>query len=212
MRICSVLLLVIVVGRFALSQQIAGPMRSYDDISYPNYRYAASVSSLHQVDFKNLKVFWFSGEEPDSGAKLRHGAYQRKSKDNSYEKVNLDLVEFLDPPKSGEQHAVIDLKWWDCGGSCTVVGRVQVFELQSGHPTIVQEIEYDRHAPGTGVQFDPRTQALTIVGRSNDDSANCCPRNLDVIRFDWNGKRFVFGSGETKPFTYVKTDPPAARP
>lgn len=199
-------------GGSSIAQQASTMMLSYDDISYPKYRYAVSVLSLHKVDFKNLKVFWFAGEEPDSGAKLRNGAYQRKSKDNSYEKVNLDLVEFLDTPKSSEQHAVIDLKWWDCGGSCTVVGRVQVFELQAGHPTVVQEIEYDRHAPGTGVQFDPRTQVLTIVGRSNDDTANCCPKNLDVIKFDWDGKKFVFRSAATKPFADGKSGLPVARP
>jgi hypothetical protein len=195
----------------SIAQQPSTPMLSYDDISYPKYRYAASVSSLHKVDFKNLKVFWFAGEEPDSSAKLRNGAYQRKSKDNGYEKVNLDLIEFLDPPDGGEQHAVIDLEWWDCGGSCTVVGRVQVFEVQAGHPTVVQEIEYDRHAPGTGVQFDPRTQVLTIVGRSTDHTPNCCPKNLDVMRFDWDGKKFAFRGAETKPVTDTRTGLPVGR-
>jgi hypothetical protein len=173
MRICSVALLVMLVGRSVSAQQTARPMLSYDDISYPKYRYAVSVSSLHDVDFRNLKVFWFAGEEPDSGARLRNGTFQHKAKDNSYEKVNLDLVEFLDTPDGLEQHAFIDLEWWDCGGSCTKVGRIQVFELQAGHPAVVQDLEYDRHAPGTGVQFDTRTQILTITGRSNDDSPTC---------------------------------------
>lgn len=205
-------LLLVWMGGFSIAQQASTPVLSYDDISYPKYRYAENVSSLHKVDFKNLKVFWFAGEEPDSGAKLRNGAYQRKSRDKSYQKVNLDLVEFLDRPESSGQYAVIDLESWDCGGSCTVVGRVQVFDLQAGHPTVAQEIEYDRHALGTGVQFDPRTQVLTIVGRSNDDTANCCPKNLDVMRFDWDGKKFVFRSAETEPVADSKSDPPVARP
>ena len=194
----------------SVAQQTSAPMLSYDDISYPNYRYATSVSSLHKVDFKNFKVFWFAGEEPDSGAKLRNGTYQRRSKDG-YQKVNLNLVEFLDPPESREQHAVIDLEWWDCGGSCTVLGRVQVFELQAGHPTVTQEIEYDRHAPGTAVQFDPKTQTLTIIGRSNDHTPNCCPKNLDVMRFDWNGRNFAFRGAGTKPVMDVKPDLPVVR-
>ena len=198
-------------GGSSIAQQASTPMLSYDDISYPNYRYATNVSSLHEVDFKNLKVFWFAGKKPDSGAKLRNGAYERRSKDNSYEKVHLDLVEFLDPPESSEQRAVIDLEWWDCGGSCTRVGRVQVFELQAGHPTVVQEIEYDRHAPRTGVQFDPRTQILTIVGRSNDDTPNCCPKKLDVMRFNWDGKKFAFRSAKTKPVSEAKPGLPVVR-
>jgi len=179
------------VGGFALGQQTAGPMLSYDDISHPNYRYAVSVSSLHDVDFRDLRVFWFAGERPDSGAKLQDGTFKRKSK-GGYEEVHLDLVEFFDSPDGGPEHAVIDLEWKDCGGSCAVVGRVQVFELQSGHPVVVQEIEYDRHAPGTGAHFDPHSKVLTVTGRSSEPSPNCCPKSLDVMTFEWDGKEFIF--------------------
>ena len=171
-------------------------MLNYEDISYPNYRYSTKVSSLDNVDFKNLRVFWFSGTKPDSGARLRNGTFKHRGK-GGYEEVNLDLVEFLDSQDGAVRHAVIDLDWHDCGGSCTVVGRVQVFALQSGHPTVVQEIEYDRHALGTGAHFDANTRTLTIIGRSDDHSPNCCPKTLDVVRFEWNGGELVFRGAET---------------
>src|SRR5258708_1830882 len=174
MRIDCVTLLVMAAGGIALGQ-IARPMVSYDDISYPNYRYQVSVSSLHAVDFQNLKVFWFDGGKPDRGARLRNGAFLRRF-DGGLEKVKLYAVNFIGPPQSREQRVVIDLSWSDCGGSCTVVGLVQVFEIRAGHPTVVQEVEYDAGAEKTGVQFDPRTQVLTIVGRSNDNTPNCCPK------------------------------------
>jgi hypothetical protein len=83
------------------------------------------------------------------------------------------------------------LHWMDCGGSGTTVGKIQVFALRDGHPTIIQQIEYDRHAAGVSDSFEPWNGRLIIVGRSNDPSPNCCASRLDVMRFDWNGARFV---------------------
>jgi len=199
MRIFAVALFFVFVNGSSIARQVSLPAAepSYNS-SYPKYRYDLRAPSLQQIDFRNLKVFWFAGEQPDSGARLRNGTFERKA-DSGYERVDLDFVKFFGSTASEEQYAVIDLKWWDCGGSCTVVGRVQVFELEAGHPTVVQEIEYDRHAPRTGSHFDARTKTLTIVGRSNDHTPNCCPKNLDVLRFDWNGERFVFRESETIP-------------
>jgi hypothetical protein len=204
MRIGSVTLLVMVAGGIALGQ-IASLMLRYDDISYPNYRYQVRVSSLHSVDFQNFKVFWFDGEKPDRGARLRNGAFLRRF-DGGLERVKLHKVNFIGPPQSREQRVVMDLSWSDCGGSCTVVGLVQVFELRAGHPTVVQEIEYDAGAEKAGVQFDPRSQVLTVKARRDDETPNCCPKTLDVMRFEWNGKEFVFRSAESEPVTNSKTD------
>lgn len=185
------------------AQDVSVPMRGYDDISYPNYRYAEKVSSLRDLNFRNLRVFWFPREENDNGAKLRNGRFQRKwnAGYRAYEEVRVDLVEFLGSGQTGKRSAVIDLEWWDCGGSCTHVGRIQVFELQAGHPTVIEEIEYDHNAPGTGVHYDSGTQILTVTGRSNDDSANCCPKSVDIMKFAWDGRKFVFSEGKTVPVT-----------
>jgi hypothetical protein len=161
------------------------------DFSFPNYQYAEKVSSLQTLDFKNIVVFWFAGAEPKSSVKLRDGSVLLKLKHGGYEKVHVDLVELV-TSRLGEKAAIIDLQWDDCGGSCSSVGRVQVFELLARHPTVVQDIEYDRSALGTGGHFDATSQTLTVVGRSNDHTPDCCPGNLDVMRFTWNGKRLLF--------------------
>lgn len=72
-----------------------------------------------------------------------------------------------------------------------MVGKVQVFTLRDQHPSIVQQIEYDRHAEGTGATFNSMTGHLDIVARTDEPSPNCCPKHLDILRFDWNGNRFV---------------------
>jgi hypothetical protein len=197
MRIVLFAGLLAFVGSLALAQEAAVARSSYD-IFYPNYRYAARVSSIRDVDFKNLTVFWRPGDRTDRGAKLRNGAFKNKYK-NGYEGVNLDLLKFLDQRGDRAQRAVVDLAWQDCGGSCTDVGLVQVFELRSGFPTVVQEIEYDRHAPGTGVSFDPKSKILTVTGRSSDPSPNCCPKSIDVMRFEWDGQHFLFAGSKSVP-------------
>lgn len=162
---------------------------SYDE-TFPNYRYKIKVPSIRDVDFKNLKVSWHN-----SGVKLRDGSYKQKLKFGS-EEVRLDLSAFLDSRDGGTiNHAVIDLDWRDCGGTCTVMGRVQVFELRSGHPIVVQEIEYDRRAPGTGVRFDRESQTLTLTGRTDERTPDA--EHLDVMRFEWDGKNFVFKDAKT---------------
>jgi hypothetical protein len=162
------------------------------DATFPNYRYGMKVSSIQDVDFKNLKVSWHG-----NGIKLRDGGYKQQLKFGN-EEVHLDLSAFLDSPGGGTiNHAVIDLDWHTCGGTCTVVGRIQILELRSGHPTVVQQIEYDRRAPGTGVRFDRESQILTLTGRTDDHSPDCCPESVDVMHFEWDGKNFVFKDAKT---------------
>ena len=162
------------------------------EISYPNRRYSVKVPAIHDVDFKDLKVFWH-----DRGVKLHDGSYRQKHK-LGYDEVHLGLSEFLESADGLVDHAVIDLEWHNCGINCTVVGRVQVFELKSEHPILVQEIEYDRSAPGTGIHFDRQSQTLTITGRSNDHTLNCCPEHRDIMHFAWDGKAFVFKDAKTE--------------
>lgn len=192
----GVLLLVMLIP--SVAQQVSA--RAAYDISYPNLQYNEVVSSLRDLDFRNMKVFWH-----DDGVRLQGAAFERK-RNGTYEEVHLDLLEFPDQPAGANYYAVTDLKWADCGGSCTEVGLVQVFELQSNHPVLVQEIEYERHAAGTGAHWDQRTNTLTILGRSNDGSPNCCPQSLDVMTFRWDGKRFAFGGSTRVPAVETKSD------
>jgi hypothetical protein len=165
-------------------------------VSTPNYSYSISVPSLENLDFKNLRVFYSPGDPSDHGVVLREGKYA-KHETGDHEEVTLEDVEVLKPSTSSESHVLISLDWTDCGGSCTRAGKLQVFALRDHHPTIVQQIEYDRHANGTGALFNPMTGHLDIVGRADDASPNCCPRHLDIMRFDWDGRRFVPKASKT---------------
>lgn len=157
------------------------------EISFPKHQYAIAVPSLMDLDFQNFTVFWYRNGKREPTAHLENGSFTRREPGDG-EYVTLDLVKVL----QGGQYAVIDVSWRNCGGSCSESGLVQVFELQSGHPTVVEQISYGRHAPGCGALFDAASRILTVTGRSSEPSANCCPKSLDVMTFEWDGKQLVF--------------------
>jgi hypothetical protein len=68
--------------------------------------------------------------------------------------------------------------------------------LRSGHPTVVEQITYERHAPNTGATVDTGSRTITVTGRSSEPSANCCPKSLDVMTFEWKGRELAFKSSK----------------
>ena len=182
---------VVIVGSLAAAQDPAEAAPNYQ-ISHPNHQYGISVASIGDVDFKNLTVFWYRNDEPVSSARLHNGSFQQEYESGGGEDVSLDLLKFLSLQGGAEQRAFIDILWKSCGGSCSENGLVQVIELRSGHPTVVEQITYGRHAPNTGAKLDRESRTLTVTGRSSEPSPNCCPKSLDVMTFEWDGKQFIF--------------------
>lgn len=162
------------------------------EISFPRYQYQATVSSLQEVDFKSLAVFWFGKDGPRRNVRLSNGSYEKDDEFHGGEYIALDLLKLLDANEGEAKYAVIDIDWRSCGGSCSESGLAQVFSVQSGRPTVVEQIRYERHASNTGASIDAAGKILTLTGRSSEPSANCCPRSLDVMTFKWDGKGFTF--------------------
>jgi hypothetical protein len=191
-------LLLLALGSSLLAQRVSpatdGP--AYVS-SFPHFRYGGEVSSLREISFRNLKAHWFSGKRSDEGLDMRNGKAEQDWKTGGHERVTLDFVEFLNSVEGDARYALIGMEWHDCGGSCTVVGLIQVFELQSGHPTVVQQIEYDREAPGTGAKLDAGKKYLTVIGRSNDHTLHCCPSTVDIMRFEWDENKLTFKNSKT---------------
>jgi hypothetical protein len=68
---------------------------------------------------------------------------------------------------------------------------IQVYTIRSGHPVVTQQFAFDSHAAGTGVKLDEKSLILTITGRSDDGSPNCCAENFDVVSYRWEQDKFV---------------------
>jgi len=176
------------------SGQPSGTTPPSYEISYPNYQYEITVPSLQDADFRNLTACWHRSDLRRS-VQLRNGTFQQNY-DGGSDYVAVDLIRLFKPPGATEDRAVIDILWRSCGGSCSDNGLLQVFELRSGHPTVVEQIRYGRHAPNTGAILNTDSRILTITGRSSEPSPNCCPRSLDVMDFEWDGKEFHFKSSK----------------
>jgi hypothetical protein len=157
------------------------------DVSAPNRLLPIKAADACRGDFKNIRVF---GENSGWTARLKSGKYERKL-DSGYEAVSLDNVFCLKPGNGKARRAVIVLNWLDCGGSCTNIGVVQLFEVRAAHPVIKQQFVFDSHAAGTGAAFDEKSLSLTITARSDDGSPNCCAKNFDVVTYQWQGTKFV---------------------
>jgi hypothetical protein len=182
-----------IVGSLAAAQDPAEATPNYE-ISHPDYQYDSSVASIADVDFKNITVFWHRSDKPEPSARLLKGTFARKYEHGGGEEVTLDFVKFINLQGETEPRAVIDILWRSCGGSCSESGLVQVFELRSGRPVVVEQITYERHAPDTGAKLETGSRILTVTGRSSEPSPNCCPKSLDVMTFEWDGKEFIFKS------------------
>ena len=182
---------VLVVGPYVAAQSPTDASPNYQ-LSYPIYQYGFKATSIADVDFRNLTVFWHGEDKSERRARLRDGTFEQKYADGGGEKVIIDLVQSFTPPGEAQPRAVIDILWTSCGGSCSSHGLAQVFELRSGHPTVIEQIIYERHAPDTGAKFEMQSGLLILTGRSAEPSPNCCPKSLDVMAFEWGRKEFVF--------------------
>jgi hypothetical protein len=191
-HVAAVLSTLATTGFVSAVQTGSGDAPNYQ-LSHPNYQYAITVSSLRDIDFKNFKgltSFRLHDGKPDEKVNLVNGKFSQRYPEGGGEQVDLELVRLID----GGNRAVIGLLWNNCGGSCADGGLVQVFELQGEHPTVVEQIIYERHAPETGALLPTGSRMLTITGRSAEASPNCCPKSLDVMNFEWDGSDFAFKS------------------
>ena len=153
-------------------------------VSTPERVLEVNATDVCGVDFRNIRMF---GEFEEDTAKLKNGKYERQF-DSGRESVSLKHVFCIN---HGTNHAIVITDWVDCGGSCSSVDVVQLFTIRLSRPVITQQFVFDSHAVGTGATFNPESLTLTITGRSDDHSANCCPTSFDVVTYRWQGTKFV---------------------
>jgi hypothetical protein len=165
------------------------PPRTYKspnvDISAPDRPLDVEADHACAVNFRNVRVPVGSA---DFNVLLKDGTYEEKDGTTTQD-VNLDHV-FCFNQGTTEEHALVVLNWTGCGASCNSTGIVQLFAVRAKRPVITQEFTFDSDALGAGTKFDENSLTLTITGRSDDESAHCCPESLDVVTYRWQGSKF----------------------
>jgi hypothetical protein len=154
---------------------------STDSVEYP-----VQADSLKTLHFKELK--YLLGKK---WIQLQNGTYSDKYTIGSTD-VSLEDFWLFDLRDGAPRHALVSIYSINCGGSCSPEGYALLFTIRSGKLVQTQEFYYDSQAPGTGVSFDATSNKLTITGRSDDSTPNCCPQNLDVVTYEWKESRFKF--------------------
>lgn len=174
---------------------------------YYEYPGARKFQSIRDVDFSNMRFFFFynnhfddrpNGPGTKESYQLEHSLFSH-NESIGHEELSLDDVSFMTSPSGMAKYALASLNFLRCGGSCSDEGFVKVFELRGGRPFEIQEIQYDRQAPGTGVQFSPKTQVFVVTGRFEDSAAHCCADALAVVTFNWDGKVFQMRNAKKEP-------------
>jgi len=154
-------------------------------VSFPNYHLPGTADDACSVDYGNMKLF---GEDRQWKAHLRNGKYEQKF-NFGYQAAELKRVYCID--EGSDKYAVIFVDWTDCGGSCLNTGVVQLIKVRAASLVVIQQFTFDSHAVGTGATFDKKSRVLSIIGRSDDGSPNCCAQNFDVVEFRWQGQKFI---------------------
>ncbi|MGD0801801.1 MAG: hypothetical protein ABR906_10840 [Terracidiphilus sp.] len=168
---------------------IAQPVPPPSAVSISNLTLLAEpVSSLTDVDFTN-RSYRLNNTE----LQIKSGVYHYQQ-DGGFEDIKVREIWFLKDPRDGAQYAVVSLYDVSGGGSSNDEGIVQVFTVANKRLELVQELNFDEQASGSGVKFDSNSRCLTIRARSNDDSPHCCATNLDVADFVWSGRGFTLTS------------------
>ena len=173
------------------------------------YQDVGTFRSIRDVDFRNLKVMFFYGQdrlgqfEPSEiePYQLKNGQFSKRDPTGGGEGVFMDDLQYFGSPHGPDEHALLSLRSLSCGGSCSENGDVLVFQLQKGRLWETQQITYDFQAPGAGADFSPKTGTLVVAGRYQDLSAHCCPDKLEVAAFKWDGKAFHVQSVKARLIT-----------
>ncbi len=188
--LCAVLAFFVssVLLQFANAQ--TGAVQVWDDsIGYPY-----SAESLKSVDFRNL-----SYDVGNDTVAMRNGAFSHKYQGFGGIDAELEDTWLFNVKDGVPRHALVSLFVVTYGGSSSPHGYVLLFEIRGGRLVRTQQFVYDAQAPGTGASFIVSKGELTITGRSNDDTPNCCPAHVDIVTFAWRGDRFRPAGYRVKP-------------
>jgi hypothetical protein len=155
-------------------------------LEYPNKHFSQTADTIRKINSRDIAIELFG--KPTGSGKI----YFRRVVTPGFMKfeTSLEKTIYFRPGNDQEERALLIFNLFWAAGSSSERGDLLLFVLHDSHPVLIQEFSYDRQAEGTGETFNLKDLSLTIRARANDDSPHCCPRHLDIERFQWNGWRF----------------------
>lgn len=186
----AVFLLAMPLGLWAPQKSVSPePELSYYSVS-PAFEYHHRFNSVSAVDFRNLRLNIFDNQgKVRVRAQLKNGVYETSGMPRDW--VAINNVAYFDFRVGKPRYALVSFLWTWTGADASSYGGVQLFTVQNGWLTVVQQIFFTARHAGAGAVFDAATGAL-FVNSSHylQVDAHCCPSRQDVIRYAWSGHDF----------------------
>ena len=152
------------------------------EVSFPNYLFPKTGTSLRRLDVKNGEVIIFGDKGmSDFHAHLRHGAYE-KLHEIGGDSLEFEWMKYMGSDSAESGYAVAYYIWAMWAGSSSAYGVVQLLHIENGHLKVLQQILFNlRGSEKAGAFLNAKLNALTI--RGVNDWEHCCPTRLDVVKF-----------------------------
>ena len=156
----------------------------------PAFEYHHRYASISAVDFRNQELNIFDSKgKVRARAQLKDGMYESSGMPRDWVAVN--NISYFDFQGGKPRYALLSFLWTATGADASSYGGVQLFTIQNGWLTLVQQIFFTARHAGAGAVFDSATGVL-FVNSSHylQVDAHCCPSQQDVIRYLWTGHDF----------------------
>lgn len=172
-------------------------------VTQTDYSYPGAHSSIKALDFRNFVFPEFDDRgKPDGRFVLRNGTWKYRKPDDVGE-ISLESVDFL----SGNA-ALVLLSCFAAGGSSSSWGEAYVFVQFHRRLKVTQVMDWDTHfdaGRNRKHSFDLRTGKLVVDSAHYlPGDAHCCVSAMDIVTFQWNGRRFVERELRTELTEYGK--------
>jgi hypothetical protein len=179
------------------------PELSFYTVS-PAFEYHHHYNSINAVDFRNQELNIFDAKgKVRVRAQLKDGIYESSAMPRDWVAVN--NICYFDFQGGKPRYALLSFLWTATGADASSYGAVQLFTIQNGWLTVVQQIFFTARHAGAGAVFDSATGVLFVDSSHYlQVDAHCCPSQQDVIRYAWRGHDFQQVA--------IKTFPVAAPP
>jgi hypothetical protein len=159
------------------------------EIFSPHHLYPTSLTSIRNLDLRNADVIVFNANGgPWLKAHLRGGKYEIHYRVGS-DRLRLNWLKVLNGDSGETETAVAEFDWVATGASASDYAVVQVFQMHDGHLNVVQQILFStRGSDKAGASLSSKSNVLTIRGVHGWE--HCCPTQLDVVTFRFDGSAF----------------------
>lgn len=185
-------------GLFVLLLALAAPAQKIvppePELSFytvsPAFEYHYRYDSISAVDFRNQELNIFDAKgKVRVRAKLKNGIYESAGMPRDWVAVN--NISYFDFQAGKPRYALVSFLWTATGADASNYGGVQLFTIQNGWLTVVQQIFFTARHAGAGAVFDSATGILFVSSSHYlQVDAHCCPSQQDVIRYVWSGHDF----------------------